>query len=185
MLHMPHTSPPSVITKPAKKKKTAFLQNLLHLYFLNKFTFLRTWNEKNSHWTVFFSPLFAYFWLFNASFQSHCYFLCKTSLLLDVTLCGLPANACERSSRWLPWQPGPTHPTRHSHSVKHPFSNKLEMRAPARARGDTNAGICTVHTHTHEHAHSTHTHTHTVGQRVTGFSGEQRCFISRKHFFPF
>lgn len=78
--------------------------------------------------------MFAYFWLFNVSFQSQCYFLCKTGLLLDVTLCGLPANACERSSRWLLWQPGPTHPTRHSHSVKHPFSNKLEMRA---------------HTHTH------------------------------------
>lgn len=43
-------------------------------------------------------------------------------LLLDVTVRGRLENACDHSSRLLPWQPGPTHPTRHSHSVKHPLS---------------------------------------------------------------
>ncbi|MEQ2162877.1 hypothetical protein GOODEAATRI_024446 [Goodea atripinnis] len=53
-------------------------------------------------------------------------FLIWIGLMLDVTVRGLSANSCECSSRWMLWQPGPTHPTRHSHSVKHPFSNKLE-----------------------------------------------------------
>lgn len=48
--------------------------------------------------------------------------LSLSRLLLDVTLRGLLENACDHSSRLLPWQPGPTHPTRHSHSVKHPLS---------------------------------------------------------------
>ena len=87
--------------------------------------------------------------------------LSRIGLLLDVTLCGLLANACERSSRWSPWQPGPTHPTRHSHSVKHPFlSDKLEMR---------------VHTHTQGlffvffYSMQTQTRTHT--RTLKGFPG--------------
>lgn len=44
------------------------------------------------------------------------------SLFPGCTLRGLLENACDHSSRLLPWQPGPTHPTRHSHSVKHPLS---------------------------------------------------------------
>lgn len=55
-------------------------------------------------------------------YPPHSLALSLSRLLLDVTLRGLLENACDHSSRLLPWQPGPTHPTRHSHSVKHPLS---------------------------------------------------------------
>lgn len=46
-----------------------------------------------------------------------------------MSVCGLLVIACKQSSRWLPWQHRSTHPTRHSHSAKHPLSQVWVARA--------------------------------------------------------
>lgn len=64
---------------------------------------------------------------------------------------------CEHSSRWLPWLQRPTHPTRHSHSVRTPPLSQ------------------------HEAIHTTHTQIHTPGVQGNYWQGEVFFYISRKY----
>ena len=168
---------------------SAFTWQLISAFILIHFRKMHILMEikQQSAWTL----CFAYFWPFNVAFDHRFTFslsfslsVSQIGLLLDVTLCGLPANVCERSSRWLPWQPGPTHPTRHSHSVKHPFSDKLERCTHTWTHTHTRTHTCTCTQKTHTYTKTcTHLHAHYV-KGVTGVSVMQRCFISRKLFFP-